>query len=53
VDALRQEESLRVRNRVAAGLAEKQWAIPAELGAVCKEALPPGFGFDGGRVRRA
>lgn len=51
VGALGAEESLRVKNRIAAGLAEKQWSISAELQGACRAALPPGFRLDGDRVR--
>jgi HEAT repeat protein len=52
IDALEQEESLRIRNRIAAGIAEKKWAVVGELAAKCKAALPEGFSFDGERVRQ-
>lgn len=50
VDAMSQEESLRVKNRVASGLAEKKWQIPPELRESCRAALPPGFSLEDGRV---
>jgi hypothetical protein len=53
VEALAKEESLRVRNRVAAGLVDKQWNVATDLVAKCREALPPGFMVDGERVRRS
>jgi len=43
VAGLEQEESLRVKNRTAAGLAEKGWAIPLELREACAESVPPGY----------
>jgi HEAT repeat protein len=52
VAALVAEESLRVKNRIGERLAERGWAVPAELLDACKSALPPGFGLDGGRVVR-
>jgi hypothetical protein len=53
VGALAEEESLRVKNRIASGLVEKGWTVPAELASRCREALPPGFVLDGDRVRRS
>ena len=52
VKALADEESLRVKNRIAAGLVEKGWRVPKELAEACRNALPPGFTLDGERVRR-
>lgn len=52
VGALAEEESLRVKNRIATGLVDKGWTIPAELTDACKKALPPGFALDGQKVRR-
>lgn len=51
VSALEQEESLRVKNRIATGLAEKKWRVPAELVDKCKAWLPPGFSMDGDLIR--
>lgn len=51
VAALEAEESLRIRNRIAQGLAEKGWELPAELVDTLKKALPSGFRIEGGRVR--
>ena len=53
VKALGEEESLRIKNRIAAGLVEKGWPVPAELAASCRAALPPGFMLDGDHVRRS
>jgi MoxR-like ATPase len=52
VGALTEEESLRVKNRIATGLVDKGWTISAELSDACKKALPPGFVLDGTKVRR-
>jgi HEAT repeat protein len=52
VVALAEEESLRVKNRIATGLVEKGWKIPADLASRCREALPPNFSLDGERLRR-
>lgn len=51
LDALEQEESLRVRNRVAAGLAEKKWDIPPDAQERCRRSIPDGYFLDGSRVR--
>jgi hypothetical protein len=47
-----EEESLRVKNRIAQGLSERAWSIPEELHASCKNALPPEFTFTGDKVKR-
>ncbi len=52
VDALVQEESLRVKNRIGERLAERAWPIPDELLEPAKNALPPGFAVDRTRVVR-
>ena len=51
IAALEHEESLRVKNRIAQGLAEKGWELTEPLSEPCKQHLPPGFEFSGGRVR--
>jgi hypothetical protein len=53
VQAMAAEESLRVKNRVAAGLAEKQWRIPADKADTCRTALPPGFKLAGETVTKS
>ncbi len=52
IAALAEEESLRVKNRVAQGLAERRWAVPESLRESCKDALPPDFTLDGELIRR-
>lgn len=52
VKALAEEESLRVKNRIATGLVDKSWHVAKELAEPCRSALPPGFTLDGERVRR-
>lgn len=52
LDALGHEESRRVQNRVAQGLADRGWALPAELSASAKKGLPPGFSIADGRVQK-
>ncbi len=51
IAALESEESLRVKNRIAQGIAEKSWDVPESLLDSCKEHLPPGFTIVGGRVQ--
>lgn len=46
------EESLRVRNRIAQGLAERSFAIPEALLEACKKHLPEGYALRGDRVER-
>lgn len=48
--ALVEEESLRVKNRIATGLAERQWEIPEAWTARLAGGLPPGFSLKGGVV---
>jgi HEAT repeat protein len=51
VVALIEDESLRVRNRIAAGLSETGWLVPTSLRDPCRAALPPGFTLDeSGRI---
>jgi HEAT repeat protein len=52
IAALEEEESLRVKNRIAQGLSERRWAIPDSLRGTCKQALPTDFALEGERVRR-
>ena len=52
VAALVAEESLRIKNRICERLAERGWSVPPELLDACKNALPPGFAVDNGRVVR-
>jgi hypothetical protein len=52
VRALAEEESLRVRNRIATGLAEQGWAVPVDLQSDCRSALPDGFALRDGKVTR-
>jgi hypothetical protein len=51
VAALEQEESLRVKNRIARGLAERKWAVPEPLRKACAEALPSEFALAGDVIR--
>jgi hypothetical protein len=52
VAALVAEESLRVRNRISERLAERAWAVPAELVDACRGALPSEFKLENGRIVR-
>jgi HEAT repeat protein len=52
VAALAEEESLRIKNRIAAGLAQRSWAVGPELLDTVKRALPEDFSVDGERVKR-
>jgi HEAT repeat protein len=52
--ALAVEESMRVKNRVAEGLAAQGWSIPEPLRQGTKAALPPQFLLEAsGKIRRA
>jgi HEAT repeat protein len=53
VALLETEESLRVKNRIAQGLAERGWSIAPELQDVCRAALPPGYSLSADKVVRA
>jgi hypothetical protein len=52
VAALAAEESLRIKNKIAEGLSQREWSLPADLIDTCKKALPPGFIVKGDRVAR-
>jgi HEAT repeat protein len=41
--AIEREESLRIKNRIAQGIADAKWTIPQALRAVCGAHLPPGY----------
>ncbi len=51
IEQLVQEESLRVKNRIAQGLAEKGWQLPDDQREACLKHLPPGYRLDGAVVR--
>jgi hypothetical protein len=52
-EALIQEESFRVKTKVADGLAQRGWVVPEEKRDAVRKALPPGFGLDGeGKVKK-
>ena len=50
VAQLAEEESLRVRNRIARGLVERGWVVPEEQRDTCETGLPDGFRLVDGRV---
>jgi HEAT repeat protein len=53
VAALDGEESLRVKNRIAQGLAERAFVIPEELRDACKQRLPQGYALRGDHVEKS
>lgn len=51
VPVLAEDESLRVRNRIALGLSQRAWPVHESLRAACAAALPDGYVLDAeGRV---
>jgi HEAT repeat protein len=50
VAALEEEESLRIKNRIAQGIAERSWEVPEELREACVGALPENYRMDGAKV---
>jgi hypothetical protein len=50
VDALVQEESLRVKNRIARGFEQAGWVLSADLAQRSAAALPPGYAIRDGRI---
>jgi HEAT repeat protein len=50
INALAEEESLRVKNRIARGLEQTAWELSPELAKRAEQALPPGYGIVGNRV---
>ncbi len=53
VAQLAEDESLRVKNRIAQGLVDAGWEVPPDARPACRAALPPDFRLDGAAVRRA
>ncbi len=47
-----EEESLRVRNRIAQGFLDRDWEVPESLTESFEEALPPDYSLDGSKVLR-
>jgi HEAT repeat protein len=52
VAAMAEEESLRIKNRIASGLAQRQWPLAGELLDTLKRSLPEDFAVDGERIKR-
>ena len=50
VAALENEESLRIKIRIAQGLAQQGWEIPENLHALLSKSLPDGFRLEGAKV---
>lgn len=50
VAALEEEESLRVKNRIGQGLADRGWIIPEEWRAACERGLPASLRLADGKV---
>jgi hypothetical protein len=50
IEALSQEESLRVKNRIARGLEQSGWTLTDALAERARAALPPGFGVRASKV---
>jgi hypothetical protein len=50
--ALAEEESLRIKNRIAQGFVDSGLALPDELCDAVSKSLPPGFVLIAGRVAR-
>ena len=50
VAALEEEESLRVKNRIASGLQQRGWDVPEPLLTLAKEHLPQGFALQSSKV---
>ncbi len=53
VDAMSTEESLRVKNRIATGLVDKRWTIPAALTESARDHIPLGFSLQDGQLSGA
>lgn len=51
-EALPQEESLRIRNRIAGGIEQRGWEIPSNLQDTLSQALPSDFRLEQGKIRR-
>jgi HEAT repeat protein len=50
IAALAEEESLRVKNRIARGLEQAGWVLPEALAQRASSALPPGYSIRDGKV---
>lgn len=52
VEALLEEESLRIKNRIAGGLEQRGWEVPESLRTRLSAGLPDGFALAGATLRR-
>jgi HEAT repeat protein len=52
IAALEEEESLRVKNRLAQNFVDRGWEVPEDLVATAKAHLPPGFRVEGRLIRK-
>ena len=52
ISALEGEESRRVQNRIAQGLADRAWHIPADSSPTLAKSLPPGFTLTANKVQK-
>lgn len=43
---LEREESLRIKNRIAQGLADRGWLVPEDICSGVRKSLPPGYWLD-------
>lgn len=48
IEAMREEESLRVKNRIASGIVEKAWSVSGEQEAALRASCPSGFKVQAG-----
>ncbi len=48
IEAMKEEESLRVKNRIATGIVEKAWSLTSAQEEELRGCCPPGFGVKGG-----
>jgi hypothetical protein len=47
------EESVRVKNRLAEGLATRKWSVPEDLRADTARTLPSGYRLEGAQVKKS
>ncbi len=53
LDALVEEESLRIRTKISEGFTSLEWEVPEDLREAVRKVLPPSFGIDGsGRFKK-
>lgn len=50
---LPEEESFRVKNKIADGFVTKGWAVPKDLVEQTAKGLPPSYRIDDGKIRKA